>query len=379
MDAFYAAVEALDDPTLKGKPVIVGGSQRRGVVSSASYEARQFGVHSAQPVATAMRLCPHGTFLPVRMDRYQEVSHQVFEIFQRFTPLVEPLSIDEAFLDVTGSTRLFGKPEEIARKIKGRVIHDVGLTVSAGVAPSKFVAKIASDLNKPDGLTVVPHGKVKEFLHPLPIEKLWGVGRATQKALSLLSVRTIGDLSRLSPDLLERRFGKHGIHLHLLSQGIDSREVEPVREAKSIGREETYLEDVTDLEAAKRELLSLATEVARRLRRHGFMGRTITLKVKYGDFVQITRSATLPEATADGAEIFRMCLPLLKKTEVGTRSIRLLGISLSHLKEPGQEKQLSLFAETSLSQKKEKLNAALDTIYEKLGENAVQPGSLLKK
>ena len=237
MDAFYAAVEILDNPDLKGKPVIVGGSKKRGVVSSACYEARRFGIHSAQPVSTAVRLCPHGVFLPVRMWRYKEFSRQIFALFYRFTPLVEPLSLDEAFLDVTGSTRLFGPPEAIARKIKQQVVKKTGLTVSAGVAPSKFVAKIASDMQKPDGLTVVPEGQVKEFLEPLPIEKLWGVGRATRKILSHLGVGTIGSLADLPVELLARKLGKQGIHLYSLARGLDDREVEPERGVKSIGHE----------------------------------------------------------------------------------------------------------------------------------------------
>jgi DNA polymerase-4 len=343
MDAFYAAVEVLDNPALRGKPVIVGGSEKRGVVSSASYEAREFGVHSAQPVATAMRLCPRGIFLPVRMSRYREVSDRVFEIFNHYTPLVEPLSIDEAFLDVTGCGKLFGFPEEIAKMIKRQVVKEIGITVSAGVAPSKFVAKIASDLQKPDGLTMVREDQVKAFLESLPIDKLWGVGKATQKALAMLGIRTIGDLSRFPADVLERNFGKHGTHLHLLSHGIDDREVEVIREVKSIGHEETFLHDLMDIEVVRKELLSLATRVSRRLRSEEVVGKTVTLKVKYHDFVQATRSETLPEATEDGGEIFRRCCGLLKKTEVGKRPVRLLGISVSQLCAPSEEKQLSLF------------------------------------
>jgi len=379
MDAFYAAVEVLDNPSLRGKPVIVGGSQKRGVVSSASYEAREFGVHSAQPVATAMRLCPKGIFVPVRMSRYKEVSEQVFEIFYHYTPLVEPLSIDEAFLDVTGSVGLFGPPEEIAKMIKRAVVEEIGITVSAGVAPSKFVAKIASDLQKPDGLTVVPEEEVKAFLGSLPIDKLWGVGKVTQEALALLSVRTVGDLSRLPLEVLERKFGKHGTHLHLLSQGIDDREVEVSEEVKSIGHEETFADDLLDIEAVRRELLSLATRVSRRLRRHGIAGKTVTLKVKYNDFVQVTRSETLPEATEDGGEIFRRCCGLLEKTEVGKRPVRLLGISVSQLCAPGEEKQLSLFQARFTAPKRKKLNLALDEISEKYGKDRILPGTLFKK
>ena len=378
MDAFYAAVEALDNPSLQGKPVIVGGSEARGVVSSASYEARKFGVHSAQPMATARRLCPHGVFLRVRMTRYKEVSEQVLEIFRRFTPLLEPLSIDEAFLDVTGSVRLFGSPEGIAKKIKHAVVEVVGITVSAGVAPSKFVAKIASDLNKPDGLTIVPEDQVKTFLDPLPIEKLWGVGKATQKALVLLGVRTIGDLSRIPLDFLEKKFGKHGAHLHLLSQGIDDRDVEPSRQVKSIGAEETFPEDLLDIEALRKELLSLSTRVSRRMRRQGVAGATVSLKVKYGDFVQISRSMTVPEPTDDGDEIYRTCCSLMGKTDAGKRPIRLLGISLAHLQAQGGG-QLSLFETGVTFPKRKKLNLAVDKVCEKFGEDAILPGSLLDK
>ncbi|MBW2060564.1 MAG: DNA polymerase IV [Deltaproteobacteria bacterium] len=379
MDAFYPAVEVLDNPELKGKPVIVGGRDERGVVSSASYEARKYGVHSAQPIATARRLCPDGIFLPVRMERYQEVSKKVFEIFQRFTPLVEPLSIDEAFLDVTGSQRLFGSPEEIAKKIRRQVKAELGLTVSAGVAPSKLVAKIASDLEKPDGLTVVPYGKVREFLDPLPIEKLWGAGKATQKGLAFLGVKTIGDLSRLPLEVLERKFGQHGVHLYHMARDMDQREVETEREVKSMGREETFAQDIMDLETVRKKLLSLATQVARRMRRKGFTGRTVTLKVKYKDFVQITRAVTLPEPTDDQGEIFQKSCQLLEETEAGQRPIRLLGIYLSRLVSPDDEKQLSLFNQQTALEKEKKLHTALDTITEKYGRDAVLPGTLLEE
>lgn len=378
MDAFYAAVEMLDKPDLKGKPVIVGGSKERGVVSSASYEARRFGIHSAQPVATAMRLCPQGIFLPVRMWRYVEISRQIFEIFRRFSPLVEPLSLDEAFVDVTGSTRLFGPPEEIARKIKERVVTEMGLTVSAGVAPTKFIAKIASDIQKPDGLTVVPEERVAEFLEPLPIEKLWGVGETTYRTLAHLGVTTIGELARMPRELLESRLGRHGLHLYLLAQGVDERGVETERRAKSIGHEETFREDILDMAMVRKVILSLATKVARRLRGQGLLGKTVTLKVKYHDFVQITRSVTLKKATDDGREIFQSCCDLLVKTEVGKRPVRLFGISLSQLEIAGEERQLALFQETRETPKRQRLNRALDAISEKFGDEAIVPGTLLE-
>jgi DNA polymerase-4 len=379
MDAFYAAVEVLDNPSLRGKPVIVGGSKKRGVVSSASYEARKFGVHSAQPMATAMRFCPKGIFLPVRMSRYKEVSERVFEIFCRFTPLIEPLSIDEAFLDVKGSLRLFGPPEEIAKMIKRVIFEEVGITVSAGVAPSKFVAKIASDLGKPDGLVIVREGEVRAFLEPLSIDRLWGVGKITQGDLALLGARTIGDLSRLPREVLEKNFGKHGTHLHLLSQGIDERDVEVTNDVKSIGHEETFSSDLLDMEAVRRELLSLATRVSRRLRNEAVAGRTVTLKVKYTDFAQITRSETLQEPTEDGWEIFRLCCRMLEKTEVGKRPARLLGISMSHLCPREGGKQLSLFGTGSKVPRRKKLGLALDEILEKYGEAGIVPGTLIEK
>ena len=399
MDAFYASVEALDNPTLQGKPVIVGGSERRGVVCAASYEARKFGVHSAQPTSTAKRLCPHGIFLPVRMERYQEMSDRIFGIFHRYTPLVEALSIDEAFLDVTASVRLFGTPAEIAMEIKAAVRKETGLTVSAGVAASKFVAKIASDLRKPDGLTVVPRGKEREFLSPLPVGKLWGVGKVTQAALHRMGIETIGDLSRIAAELLARKFGKHGVLLHELSLGIDDREVVPEREAKSIGREDTYPEDLVGMEGIRKELLSLATRVAERMRSHGVKGRTATLKVKYNDFTLITRAAALDPATDDGGEIYRCAVALLPKTEAGKRPIRLLGISLSRLSggetvmPSGKSEQLPLFGKPAGSResgtvrqgfpppgsrdKQEKLHHAMDRIRRKYGKKGIRPAALL--
>ncbi|MBI5577225.1 MAG: DNA polymerase IV [Deltaproteobacteria bacterium] len=401
LDAFYASVETLDDPSLKGKPVIVGGSERRGVVCAASYEARKFGVHSAQPTATARRLCPQGIFLSLRMERYKEFSGMVFDVYRRFTPLVEALSIDEAFLDVTDSVRLFGTPVEIAGKIRSSVREETGLTVSAGVASNKLLAKIASDMNKPDGLTVVPSGKEKAFLAPLPVEKLWGVGKVTGEAFHRMGVRTIGELSRIPRETLARKFGMHGAQLHLLAQGIDDREVEPEVEAKSVGHEETYPEDLVDIGSIENELFSLATRVASRLRRHEAKGKTITLKVKYCDFTLVTRSVTRDRATDDGAEIYRSVLPLLGKTEAGKRPVRLLGISLSRLsgdeenRSGGKHEQLTLFGGPQggrdgssrqesappqpSSEKKEKLNRAVDRIREKFGDKGIRPAKLLDR
>jgi len=396
MDAFYASVEVRDNPDLAGKPVIVGGGEMRGVVAASSYEARRYGVHSAMPVAAAKRLCPGGVFLPVRMFRYREVSDRIFGIFRRFTPLVEPVSIDEAFLDVTASVRLFGAPEAIARAIKAAVREETGLTVSAGVAPSKLVAKIASDLRKPDGLTVVPRGKVTEFLAPLPVGKLWGVGAVTQEALRRMGVATIGELSRVAPEILGARFGENGLHLHRLANGIDERAVETEREAKSVGHEDTYDADIRDPAAIRRELLGLADRVAARLRSHGVKGRTVTLKVKYADFTAITRAVTLPCATDDGGELYRNVVPLLAKTEAGRRPVRLLGISVSRLAgdEPVPETtwdQMPLFGgkprrgagearparPAADPARTARLNDAVDRIREKFGKKGIRPATLL--
>ena len=377
MDAFYPSVEMLDNSSLKGKPVIVGGSKERGVVASASYEARKFGIHSAQPIAKAKRLCPDGIFLPVRMLRYQEVSKQAYEIFHRFTPLVEPISIDEAFLDVTGSIRLFGRPENIAKKIKQIILKETGLTISAGVAPSKFVAKIASDMDKPDGLTVVHLDSVRDFLDPLPIEKMWGVGKATQLILNRLNIHMFKDLRQTPVKVLEKKFGKQGAKIHLLAMGIDERDVIPEHDVKSIGHEETFLQDIMSLDTAQKELLKLGGKVARRMRQKGLKGKTITLKVKYSDFIQITRSTTLPKSTDDGSEIYSVVCRLLKNTEVTKKPIRLLGVSVSQLSFLGSGIQLSLFDQDPVSQERQRLNTVLDSLYEKYGDKSVVPGTLI--
>ncbi|MDH4321604.1 MAG: DNA polymerase IV [Desulfobulbaceae bacterium] len=375
MDAFFAAVEMRDDPTLLGKPVIVGGSRERGVVSAASYAARKFGVHSAMPMAVARRCCPHGVFLPVRMARYQEVSGQIHDIFHRFTPLVEPLSLDEAFLDVTGSTALFGSPVAIAGRIKQLITEEIGLTASAGVASCKLVAKIASDLEKPDGLTVVPAGTEKEFLAGLPIGRLWGVGEQTRQSLRLLGVKTIGDLQRLPTGLLETRFGKHGARMQLAALGIDSRPVEATRAIQSIGQEETFAVDLTDHAALQRELLAMAVKVGRRLRDHALRGRTITVKVKYYDFQQITRSLTLPAATDDQQTIYRTACGLLAKTDAGAKPIRLLGITVANLSLQHEPYQQTLLPGDN--RQREKLNQAIDHLADRFDHDVIKPGTLL--
>jgi len=317
--------------------------------------------------------------MPVRMSRYKEISEQVFAIFHSFTPLVEPLSIDEAFLDFTGAERLMGQTEVIARKIKETILKKTGLTVSAGVASSKFVAKIASDIDKPDGLTVVQPDRVRSFLDPLPVKKMWGVGKVTQQALARLSVKTFKDLRQIPVEILEKKFGERGTVMHLFSMGIDERDVEPGREPKSIGHEQTFMKDILNPDQARKEILSLANRIALRMRRDEVRGSTVSLKVKYSDFTQIIRAATLPEPTDDSMEIYSTACRLLKKTAVGKRPVRLLGISLSQLSFREGEKQLMLFDQDKGYQKRKNLNTALDSICDKFGEKSIRPATLISK
>ena len=306
MDAFYASVEERERPELVGKPVIVGGTpEKRGVVSAANYVARQYGVHSAMPAVTARRLCLHGIYLPPRIDYYAEVSRQIRDVFERFTPLVEPLSLDEAFLDVTGSEGLFGPAVEIGRKIKQAIRQELRLVASVGVAPNKFLAKIASDLKKPDALVVVEPDKVQEFLDPLPVERLWGVGKQSSKVFQRLGIRTIGQLRQWPLDVLQARFGTSGEHLWNLAHGLDDRAVVPEREAKSISHETTFERDIADMDVLRAWLVDLTEQVGCRLRRHGLRGQTVQLKVRFADFSLITRSCTLPEPTNITRDLWR--------------------------------------------------------------------------
>jgi DNA polymerase IV len=289
MDAFFASVEQLDNPHLRGKPVLVGHDGPRGVVAAASYESRNFGCRSALPMAVAKRLCPQALVVPVRMRRYQEVSRQVFEIFESFSPLVEPLSVDEAFLDLSGTERLQGQPIEVARRMKDRIRGELKLTASVGVAPNKFLAKLASDLEKPNGLTVIRAEDVDRILPPLPVSKLWGIGRVTEAKLESAGIRTIDDLRRAARDLLERHLGCEAERYLNLAHGRDHRVVTPDRDAKSIGHEQTFEVNVADPEEIRGVLMEQVEQVACRLRRHGIQARGISLKIRYGDFTTITR------------------------------------------------------------------------------------------
>jgi DNA polymerase-4 len=374
MDAFYAAVEQRDDPGLRGLPLVVGGPSRRGVVCAASYEARRFGIRSAMPMVRAQALCRELVVVAPRFPRYAEVSEQVFSVFGEFTPLVEGLSLDEAFLDVTRSQALFGPPAQQALAIKRRIREVTQLTASVGLAEVKFAAKIASDLRKPDGFVEVPEGRVREFLAPLPAERLWGVGPRTAEALGRMRLRLIGDVARADRGELERALGSNGPWLHDLANGIDLREVEPDREAKSVGAEETFEEDLTAPEDLLPFLHEQSLRVAARLRRAGLASATISLKVKYADFQVATRQETLPVRTDDGEEIYRCAERLLAKADPG-RAIRLTGVSASEL--GVREPQLGLF--DAQAKRRARLNRSLDAIAEKFGPGAVLPGDLLKR
>ncbi|MGB8930720.1 MAG: DNA polymerase IV, partial [Anaeromyxobacteraceae bacterium] len=349
LDAFFASVEQLDRPELRGRPVIVGGTSGRGVVCAASYEARTFGVRSAMPTARARRLCPEGVFLSPRFDRYSELSDRVFGIFGRYTPLVEGLSLDEAFLDVTASRALHGSGADIARAIKRSVREECGLAISAGIAEVKFAAKIATDVGKPDGLVEVPRGATAAFLAPLPIGRLWGVGPVTERALRRIGAATIGDLARLPGSAVAAAVGGSAAqHLKALAVGDDAREVTPGEEAKSVGAEDTFGEDLVGRDELSRELLSQAVRVGRRLRASGVEGDVVTLKVKYADFTLVTRRTTLAVPTDDDRALFHAARGQLDRVDLA-RPVRLTGVSVSGLvasrgSEVPAGEQLGLFA-----------------------------------
>jgi len=367
MDAFYASVEVLDDPSLRGLPVIVGGTpEGRGVVTAASYEARRYGVHSAMSAVRARRLCPDGVFLRGRMERYSEISAAVFDVMRDFTPLVEPLSIDEAFLDVSGCRRLFGPPVEVGRRVKERIAKDIGLTASVGLATNKFLAKLASDLDKPDGFVVVPADDVPGFLGPLAVTRLWGVGPATAKALAELGIGTVADLLAHSRRELVDRWGDHARRLLELAAGRDERPVVPDHEAKSIGNETTFAVDVADQEHLEEILDQLADKVARRLRRQGLTARTVTLKARYADFETHTRAATLAAATARTVVIRDEARDLLRR-RLGRRGrpLRLLGVTASNLAGGGPA-QGELFPDAAQEHQRE-LDRVMDRIHDRFG------------
>ncbi|MBI4590119.1 MAG: DNA polymerase IV [Candidatus Rokubacteria bacterium] len=375
MDAFYASVEQRDRPEFRGRPVIVGADPRgRGVVAAASYEARSFGVHSAMPIGRAARFCPHAAFLPVDMDKYVRVSREIMAILSEYSPVLEPISVDEAFLDATGTDRLLGPPLEVAKAIKARLRQEVGLTASAGVAPNKFLAKLASDLEKPDGLVEVKAGEEAAFLRDLPIEWLWGVGRVTARELRAMGIETIGRLARVPQRVLVERFGKAGVLLHELSHGRDDRPVEPFILPKSMGAEETFAHDTRDPGELRRTLLAQAERVARELRTEGYAGRSVTLKLRFADFLTMTRSVT-GEPTHDGGEIFNRALGLLDRV-APIEPVRLIGVSVSGLIQGGPD-QLSLFSAGSA--RRDRVARAADRLAQRFGDHVLIPASLLAR
>ena len=377
MDAFYASVEIRDNPALQGKPVLVGGSPKgRGVVAAASYEARKFGIHSAMPAAQAIRLCPQAVFVSPRMEHYVAISRQIREIFFRFTSLVEPLSLDEAFLDVGGSEKLFGAAPRIALQIKQVIKKELGLTASAGVAPNKFLAKVASDLEKPDGLVVVNEQDVQSFLDPLPIRRVWGIGPVTEKRFSGLGVSTIAGIRRLSRDDLRRQFGIQSDHFWRLSRGLDTRPVVSEHEARSISHENTFPVDIRDPETLQAWLQELAGQVAMRLRRLGIKGKTVQVKVRFSDFRTITRSRTLDEYSFSSKKIQDVARQLLESVLLDQfKPIRLLGVGVSNLGE-GVVVQKILF-DGEQENKHARIDETCDALKRKFGNGAVRTGATL--
>lgn len=373
MDAFYASVEQRDDPSLQGKPVIVGGDSRRGVVSAASYEARKYGVHSAMSMVEATRRCPDAVVTMPRMKRYAEVSDQVFDVFHRYTPQVEGLSIDEAFLDVTGSRTLFGSAVEIAKSIKAEILEDTGLHASAGVANSKFVAKVASDLDKPNGLVVVAAEGVAEFLAPLAIERMWGVGPKAAARLRGLGFDTFHDLASTSPDVLESLLGSRGTQLHRLARGIDERPVFGGRDAKSIGGEVTFDADLRERDAIEKHLLAQSVRVAGRLHAAGLWASVITVKIKYGDHRSKTRQMRVEPPIAGTDAIFAASCVLLERFSALERGVRLCGVSVSDFV---SDAPLELFADEK-RKRSERLEALTGELRTRFGKQGATRARLL--
>jgi len=375
LDAFYASVEQLDEPALRGQPVIVGGVSDRGVVCACSYEARRFGVRSAMGMLRARQLCPEAVVRPVRMGRYRELSEEVFAIYRRYTDRIEPLSIDEAFLDVTGCERLFGPPLKIAAAIRAAVKEETGLTVSAGAAGNKFLAKLASERGKPDGLVEILPGEVDSFLLALPVASLWGVGRVTAERLQQLGLQRVADLRKAGEERLAKLLGSQGVQLYRLSLGLDERPVESSGRPKSLGHEETFAQDRWDHKGLEVELLAMTERVASRVRRLGLEAGCVTVKVKYGDFTQVTRSASLSSAVSSLEGIYPQARELLGRTESGRRSVRLLGLTLSQL-QPAGAGQSDLFGQEQRT-RQQSLDQALDRVRDRFGRDGIVRGTLL--
>ena len=373
MDAFFAAVEQRDNPELKGKPVIVGGSvESRGVVSTASYEARTYGVHSAMPMAEAHRLCPNGIYLPVDMQKYRRVSRQIMDIFHRFTPEVEAISLDEAFLDLTESLRLFGSAEEIGRKIKQLIREELQLTASVGLSYNKFLAKLASDMDKPDGFYQIRPEDLQEKVWVLPVRRMMGVGPKTAQMLEKMGVTTIGQLAGMNAGLLEHILGKQGLVMHEVANGIDNRPVEPVRESKSVGRETTFARDIQEQYLLETILFTLADDVCHTLRSSGLKGKTVSIKIRYPDFHSITRAVTLDTYTSSFEPVFEAVKQLMAQNYKEGTSVRLIGVTVSSLKKDEQiVEQQNLFQDVTARKKQNELNRVMDIINGKYGGDTV--------
>ncbi len=376
LDAFFVSVEQVLNPELQGKPVVVGGRpDRRGVVAAASYEARDFGLHSGMPLATAVRLCPQAIFIEGSFPRYRDASKKFMAILADFTPFLEPMGLDEAYLDVTGFESLHGSIHQMALTIKQHVRDELQINASIGVAGCKVVAKVASDLSKPDGLLEVPPGEEQAFLAPLPIEKLPGIGKKSEQKLKALGIKTLGQLSRMPLEALKSHFGAFGEMLHRSARGIDDREVLPPTEAKSISRETTFDKDIDEKSTLEATLRYLAERVGSNLRRQGKQAKTVTLKLRYADFTTITRSRTLPQATDTDNLIYDTGVTLLRRAlSIERQPVRLIGTGVSNLVEPGQ--QLTML--DSRDQRQEQLNRTIDRIRDRYGFAAIQTGRTLR-
>jgi DNA polymerase-4 len=379
MDAFFASVEVLDNPALAGKCVIVGGTSSRGVVSAASYEARRWGVHSAMPVYQARQKCPHGVFLRPRGSRYKALSRRVMAVLAEFSPLVEPVSIDEAYLDVSGCEALHGSAESIGRRIKERIRSEVGLSCTVGIAPLKFLAKIASGLDKPDGLTVIPPDSVAEFIAQLPIERVPGVGRHTRSRLERMGISTLGDVGRYSEEQLERRLGRYGRRLADLAAGVDAGSVDPVRPIKSVSSEETLPADTAGREQLRMHLLAHAEDVGRQLRKKGLAARTVTLKIKHADFTQVSRQRKLANPASASGTLYQAACRLLADY-ASKRPVRLIGLAASELVPGAAPVQMTLFDDSGRrAEKWENAERAVDAIAARFGKEAVQKAGLFDR
>ncbi len=379
MDAFYASVEQRDHPEWRGKPVVVGGSSSgRGVVAAASYEAREFGVFSAMPASKAARLCPNAIFVKPRMDCYAAISKQIREIMNRFSSLIEPISLDEAFVDVSGSTRLFGSAESIAKQIKQAILDETALVASAGVAPNKFLAKVASDLDKPDGFVVVHADQIESFLEPLPVRRIWGVGKVCERKFASLGVYTIGQIRGLPMDVLQRAFGVNSEHFWRLARGLDSRPVVSDRDSKSVSHETTFRADIDQRDVLEAWLLELVDQVARRMRRYEIFGKTIQLKIRFSDFRTITRARTLEAPCNQTTQLWETAKEILCETlESEHEPIRLLGVGVTKLWKEDL-RQLTLFDEP-LIKKESRLDQAADKIRDRFGHEAVKRAATLDR